>query len=294
MPFWHFCWCRGFCHRTESDLFLFLLKPKLRTFRNDCTKRQTFKKFVQNPPYRDQGPTAITGGEVNNIYHTVYTNRPDAACETNVPIISLSDHFPVCATRRTNNFERKRKHIEIQYREAFDENKFLTDLCKQNFNRVKFSDGPNEAFSQFYEIFFQVLNEHSKVKTKRVKSQIKPAWLTPEINEARHQRDHFHKIKDEENYRLWRNKVTSLIQSAKEQYYQKALDENESVSDIWRYIKEITPKQNNSVPNLLLAANLRSFSPGLVMIPVFELRTSLRTFFALPSLHFKPLDHHNN
>ena len=25
LPFWHFCWCRGFCHRTESDPFLFLL-----------------------------------------------------------------------------------------------------------------------------------------------------------------------------------------------------------------------------------------------------------------------------
>ena len=25
LPFWHFCWCMGFCHRTESDLFLFLL-----------------------------------------------------------------------------------------------------------------------------------------------------------------------------------------------------------------------------------------------------------------------------
>ena len=25
LPFWHFCWRRGFCHRTESDLFLFLL-----------------------------------------------------------------------------------------------------------------------------------------------------------------------------------------------------------------------------------------------------------------------------
>ena len=25
VPFCHFCWCRGFCHRTESDLFLFLL-----------------------------------------------------------------------------------------------------------------------------------------------------------------------------------------------------------------------------------------------------------------------------
>ena len=28
LPFWHFCWCRGFCHRTESDLFLFLLYSK--------------------------------------------------------------------------------------------------------------------------------------------------------------------------------------------------------------------------------------------------------------------------
>ena len=26
LPFWHFCWCRGLSHRTESDLFLFLLR----------------------------------------------------------------------------------------------------------------------------------------------------------------------------------------------------------------------------------------------------------------------------
>ena len=24
--YWYFCWCMGFCHRTVSDLFLFLLK----------------------------------------------------------------------------------------------------------------------------------------------------------------------------------------------------------------------------------------------------------------------------
>ena len=32
LPFWHFCWCRGFCHRTESDLFLFLLLPNFGGF----------------------------------------------------------------------------------------------------------------------------------------------------------------------------------------------------------------------------------------------------------------------
>ena len=25
LPSWHFCWCMGICHRTESDIFLFLL-----------------------------------------------------------------------------------------------------------------------------------------------------------------------------------------------------------------------------------------------------------------------------
>ena len=25
VDFWIFCWCRGFCHRTESNLFLFIL-----------------------------------------------------------------------------------------------------------------------------------------------------------------------------------------------------------------------------------------------------------------------------
>ena len=26
LPFWHFRWCKGFCHRTESDLLLFVLE----------------------------------------------------------------------------------------------------------------------------------------------------------------------------------------------------------------------------------------------------------------------------
>ena len=30
LPFWHFCWWGGFCHRTESDLFLFSLNLKKR------------------------------------------------------------------------------------------------------------------------------------------------------------------------------------------------------------------------------------------------------------------------
>ena len=26
LPFWHFCWCKGFCHRTGSDLLFFVFR----------------------------------------------------------------------------------------------------------------------------------------------------------------------------------------------------------------------------------------------------------------------------
>ena len=41
LPFWHFCWCRGFCHRTESDLFLFLLREKEEIWLSPMTEALT-------------------------------------------------------------------------------------------------------------------------------------------------------------------------------------------------------------------------------------------------------------
>ena len=38
LPFWHFRGCRGFCHRTESDLLLFVFTPtdRPKSVRNRC------------------------------------------------------------------------------------------------------------------------------------------------------------------------------------------------------------------------------------------------------------------
>ena len=33
LPFWHFCWCWGFCQRTKSDLFLFFLYIVIRSLK---------------------------------------------------------------------------------------------------------------------------------------------------------------------------------------------------------------------------------------------------------------------
>ena len=43
LPFWHFC-CRGFCHRTESDLFLFLFRSTL--YDENGNKISTYSRAI--------------------------------------------------------------------------------------------------------------------------------------------------------------------------------------------------------------------------------------------------------
>ena len=38
LPLWHFCWYRGFCHRTGSDLLLFVLTFYFGHIQNDIRK----------------------------------------------------------------------------------------------------------------------------------------------------------------------------------------------------------------------------------------------------------------
>ena len=45
-PFWHFCWCRGFCDRTESDLFIFPLLPNSTFYRIMRGSQSTFATDV--------------------------------------------------------------------------------------------------------------------------------------------------------------------------------------------------------------------------------------------------------
>ena len=168
-------------------------------------------------------------------------------------LIALSDHYPVCVTRRFQQPVKKNKHIEIMYRDFMniDENELFIDLLDVNFDVIEQIRDPNEILCQFYSLLFRTVDKHAKTKTKRVKTQFKPSWITPEIREARHKRDFFHKKKDDENFKHWRNKVTGLIRAAKEQYYKSAIDNHKNSKDIWRYIRELGANSNHSTPNTL-------------------------------------------
>ena len=81
LPFWHFRGCKGFCHRTESDLLLFVFKRRQVNFssRSDWLWQGTHRRpnlFLQrlrNPVYLAQ----VCIGNDRAVTNTVFTKSPD-------------------------------------------------------------------------------------------------------------------------------------------------------------------------------------------------------------------------
>ena len=129
---------------------------------------------------------------------------------------------------------KKNTHIEIQYRcfKKFNEQEFRADLLHAPFHEVEMESDIDTAVEKWYNIFTTIIDKHAPTKIKRVKSYKQAEWFNQDINEAIHKRDMYHSIKDWENYKIWRNKTTSLINLAKSNYYKNAINENKHSKEL--------------------------------------------------------------
>ena len=85
LPFWHFCWSRGFCHRTESDLFLFVIINLVDAIvimfnRLTCFMWPEFHRYVQkdngNLVLRYENILHMSGQSIQNPFEYVKVKHP--------------------------------------------------------------------------------------------------------------------------------------------------------------------------------------------------------------------------
>ena len=186
-------------------------------------------------------PTRVSKSSSTIIDH-IYCASTDNVINVNVPGISISDHFPVCFTRKISNKYKLQAnmHETIRYRSfaKFDEITFKWDIAQSGLDNINMiTCDPNSYLDIFYSIFTYILNKHAPVKTKRIKRQMQPAWYNTEIKQARKQRDYFHSKNDWANYKLWRNKANALIVKSKKNYYNNAIKNKKDTKQIWKHIK---------------------------------------------------------
>ena len=76
------------------------------------------------------------------------------------------------------------------------------------------------------DLFSQVVDKHVPIKQHRVKHKTQPQWMSPEILDAMKCRDRHKAVGNEDEYKIWRNKVLKLIQNAKKLQYQTFINNN--------------------------------------------------------------------
>jgi hypothetical protein len=198
-------------------------------------------------------PTRVTGHSKTLIDH-VYVSNVQNIIHVNVPACAMSDHFPLCITRKQFKLKSNDSHKTITYRcmKKFNESLFMSDMFNAEWNSVSSAGSPDEALTHWISIFNRILEKHMPVVTKRVKRHRQPSWWNPLISEAITMRDFYKRIRATFEYKQWRNKVSNLIKSAKKNFYVHLIEENKNNPKIvWKHMKELCPDTTDSFPNVL-------------------------------------------
>ena len=175
-----------------------------------------------------------------------YSNRAENIVDVYVPCYAVSDHNPICLTRKLSQCKTSEQgHKTITYRamKDFDQDQFLQDLECQPWLLLDIYDDPNDAMDFFNTLFENVLNRHAPKKAKRVKRDLQPNWFTKTNDEAGKKRDFYKKRNDMDNYRFWRNKTKTLILQSKKSLYSNSINNNRrNLKQLWKNLHDLTNK----------------------------------------------------
>ena len=83
-------------------------------------------------------------------------------------------------------------------------------------------------------------SKHVPIKQHRVKRKTQPQWMTPEILDAMKYRGRQKSLGNDNEYKIWRNKVIKLIHNSKKVQYQKFIDNNKAnPGSIYKIFQEV-------------------------------------------------------
>ena len=101
------------------------------------------------------------------------------------------------------------------------------------------------ALTTWYTIFLSLFDKHAPVKTKRVRAEEKPQWLTEEINAAGKTRDNLLLTTGKSaEFKKQRNKVTAMKRQAKKLYFSDLIASKKDTKSIWKAINELSGKKS--------------------------------------------------
>ena len=110
---------------------------------------------------------------------------------------------------------------------------------------LKFDD-VNDVVETWSSLFCDIVDKHLPLRQHRVKCKQQPKWLTADIIDSIKTRDRFKSLNNQEQYKIWRNKVSKMIKASKKRQYSEIINENvNNPSSVWKLFKELRASKRN-------------------------------------------------
>ncbi len=206
-------------------------------------------------------PTRVTFTSATVIDH-FYTNNKDIITETNVLINDISDHYPIIGFLK---LQKDKPNIETTYFRKFTkQNKlnFQLESTKEILHLQHFLQlHPLLPINQKFELLISTLKRAfdnniplTKLSKKKYKNKLKP-WISKEIKKCiniklrllkKLQKTNFKSKKQYDHYKMYKKKLSRLIETSKHNHFQKLFSGcyNDSKST-WQIINKLIGKNKN-------------------------------------------------
>ena len=189
-------------------------------------------------------PTRVYGNSATLIDNIILVNNITNLLSCGNIISDISDHFSqFCmshnpAQKRVNAWKKARDFS------CFSETNFLADISNIDWNGITSSPNTNsdKLFSTFSNRFNKVVNTNAPLKTvsKCKAKQFSKPWITRGIRKSIKIKNSLFHSNFNAKYRLYRNKIITLIRLSKKQYFHNYFQSNISnMKKTWAGINEV-------------------------------------------------------
>uniref|UniRef100_A0A1A8FIK2 Helentron 4 helitron-like transposon replicase/helicase/endonuclease n=1 Tax=Nothobranchius korthausae TaxID=1143690 RepID=A0A1A8FIK2_9TELE len=171
-------------------------------------------------------------------------------------INDISDHLPVFAISNMDIFRPLHKEddestILVRWKTAERIEAFKAELLNYNWDQV-YVDDTNQAYDTFLSIFLEVYNKNCPIRQYKTKKNYKrKPWMTEGLLKACKKKmvlyEKFIKHRtseNEDNYKKYKNKLSTAIRIRRKQYYDEILDKNRNdTRRTWKILNNIIQKR---------------------------------------------------
>jgi hypothetical protein len=147
----------------------------------------------------------------------------------------ISDHCPVHLKLSIAKPEHGMKEISFRKLKSIDKCTLQTDILKSKLYTESDTLGATELVEQYNVVLTELLDKHAPVVTQVLTIRPKVPWYNEEIRQAKQDRRKAERVWQntklsvhKDIYKQSRNKVTQLINEAKQQYFLDKVDANSS------------------------------------------------------------------